>query len=400
MSADPAAPRRRLGPIPLPAWIYFNLTAFLVEGCILCVVLAWPILALDRWQVSPAQLGLIGLFSGGAYALSALAVGHSLRFLSPRLAMVIGSGGQIVFILLEPRCREFSAFLTLLTIQMGLFAFFWPPFQKTLAEAYPPAALSRALGRFNVSWCAGSMLCGLASGPLFDYVGPAAPYQAASVGMVLALALVLFGRPNLPAVSVADSGLPIPAHSPIEARAFVRRGWLGLGVCFFTVGMLIHLFPYLARDEPFNLSPSAISALHALRHFAMLAAFATMGATSAWHFHRYPLRICLLLVAIGCGTLAAAGSVGWVVFAFIVLGLATGMAFALSVYYSLFEADSRGVRIGVQESLLALAIALGPTIGGRIHVASGEGRLPYWLCLAAVAAIWLAVASRDLTRSR
>jgi MFS family permease len=386
----------------LPRWFYFYFTAFLAEASIVCALLAQPFLALDRWNAGPAQLGRLGLITGACYGLTALGVGFILTKVNIRMLLAIGAGGPCVMIFAQPHVSGLGAFMALVALQVGLMGCFWPAFQKRLAETYPTEDLPRALGRFNVSWCLGSLLGVWACGHLYETIGPAAPFRVAAMGWGLTLAIVALGRPpGAPATGGGTDSATVPSvRSPREVDRFVHRAWLGLAAAFFFVGLLTHLFPTLARQQPFALSPSAISRLHALRQLAMIAGFFGMGATTVWHFRRFPLHICLGLVVFGALGLSAAPSVGWFAGAFVAIGLATGIAFALSIYYALYRTENRGAYVGVHEAMLSLAFAAGPVVGGKVQVWTDQARFPYWLCFGLLGCVWVGVAVRDGMLSR
>ncbi len=91
--------------MPIPAWLYHCLPAFLVEGSIMCIMLAQPILALDRWEASARQLGRLGLVTGGCYALLALLTGIWIaRRYNLRPYMIGALCIQVASVALPTRC--------------------------------------------------------------------------------------------------------------------------------------------------------------------------------------------------------------------------------------------------------------------------------------------------------
>jgi predicted MFS family arabinose efflux permease len=386
----------RLPFMPLPASLFFVAAAFLTEGSMMCVFLAQPILALDRWNASPEQLGLLGLLAGGGYGLMALLAGRALgRGLPARPAMLVGLGSQALFALAEPRCATLPGFIALIAVQMLLLGFFWTSFQKTLAESFPPDALAPALSRFNIGWSSGAALGVWISGRLYERIGPSAPFVAGACGLAAAWSIVALTRPRPPAAA-GNAAAPEPPRG--DATAFVHRAWTMLWISSFVAGILINLFPLLARAKPFAIGPSGISTLHALRQGAMIAAFLAAGATAHWRFRRYPLHLCTGLVVAGLAVIGLAQSAAWLALPFVAFGLAQGMAFALSVYYSLYHPETRAAHVGVHEAMLATAIALGPVLGGKLDAATGQPRAPYWACLAAGMIFWIVLAAFDARR--
>lgn len=362
--------------------IYFYVPAFFVECAAIMLVVTQPIDARDRFAASGLQLGLLGMLGNGGYAAMALVAGRLSDRTGRRPWLLVGLVSQIALALLLSRTRGFTSLLIVSTLQLTLLGCWWAPFMGFMSETAHPAALGKILGKFNVSWCLGAMLGSAINVLLFKHFGTRGPYIGAAFFFAVALAIVAVGRPI--GRAVADG-----AEFEIHPRAghYKALAWLALASNFFVGGMMIYLFPGLAGTQTNPLVPETISTLHVLRFAAMLATFAAMGRGARWHFSPVPYHISYgLLIAMLLLTAIPAGP-GMLALPFIGVGVALGMAYMLSIYYSTLEAE-KGANLGFHEALLALGSTTGPIYGGLIMKFTGRPATAFWLGALPIAAVW------------
>ncbi len=364
-------------------WLHFYLPAFLVECGIFMLVLAQPIDALARFGATPLQLGLLGMLANGGYALTAIGAGRWSDRLGRRGLMIIGLAGPLALALALPLTGNFSQLLALATLQLTLLGCFWAPFMGALSDSVRPAGLSAVLGWFNISWCLGSIGASVANTLLYNQYGTRAPYWGAALFLMAALLIVALGHPR-------RRPQPEEHTHPLHPRVgyFKAMAWLALAANFFMAGMLIYLFPRLASAEPLSLVPAQIAFLHVLRLLAMLATFWLMGATVRWHFQfgAFHASYALLVAAMLLTALLRLPIL--MVLPFVAVGVAMGMAYGLSVYYSALE-QARGSNLGVHEALLAIGSTSGPIYGGLLMQASPWPPLAFIGGALLLAAVWL-----------
>ena len=350
----------------------------------MAVWLAEPIFAMNQLHATPLQLGLMGMANGGGYALLAVAAGWISDRTGRRRWMLVGIASQIVILMILPHCRQVGWFIALAATHTTLLALFWPPFMSLFSETLPQERLSRALGRYNISWCLGGIIGSALSGRLYDRLGPAAPFHFG--------ALVVFG--TLLVHLCVHPGAKVPHETPHtlerpRVAALMRQAWLLLIGNFFVVSLLMYLFPKLAETPRFSLGATFITSLHGLRMGAMLLTFAAMGATAHWHFRQWPVHVCFVLM-LGMLALTALAEASWFfVIPFAFFGVTTGIAYGLSAYYSMLAPAGKGVLVGIHEMFLSSGSTLGPIFGGFMVWASGRPEAPFWAGLAPLALFWL-----------
>lgn len=379
----------------VPRRLFFYMPALLTECSLMLLWLAYPIYAVDRFGASPAATGLLGMVNGAGYAFVALAVGRLCHRIDRRLWMLGGAVCQVASGLLLAWAPTLEWFVVLVALQGATLGFFWAPYMSYFSEKVAPQRLSRALGMFNMSWCIGGMIGAFASGLLYERLAPAAPFLAQAAVMlatVLVVAAARFLGLSREINGSAQSGNAIPPgmEPHPRARLFIRKAWLALAATFFAFSGIIYLFPDLARAEPLTLSAEAISRLHGLRALTMLLAFALMGATAGWHYRSAPLHAVFGLIFFSLFGIAFIRHPLGLALPFAALGIATGMGYGLSAYYSMHLPQTRGANIGIHEFLLSMGSTLGPIFGGLVAQLSRRPDLPFIWSALPVALLWLA----------
>ncbi|MCE5230193.1 MFS transporter [bacterium] len=364
--------------------IYFLVPAFFVECAAFMLGLTQPIDARDRFAASGFQLGLLGMLSNGGYAIMAFYAGRLSDRTGRRPWLLVGLGSQIVLALLLPLTRNYTSLLIVSILQLTLLGCWWAPFMSLMTETANPAALGKVLGKFNVSWCVGAMLGSSTNVWLFNHFGGTrGPYLGAAVYFGVALAIVGFCRPA--GRAIADD-MELELHPRVGH--FKALAWLALASNFFVGGMMIYLFPRLAEAVEDPLAPGTISLLHVLRFAAMLGTFALMGRSVRWHFRNAPYHVSYGLLIATLILTATLGRPGLLALPFIGVGVALGVAYMLSIYYSTLEAE-KGSNLGFHEMLLALGATTGPIYGGLLMKFTGSPATAFWLGALPMAAIWV-----------
>lgn len=361
--------------------IYFYVPAFFVECAAFMLAVAQPIDAGYRLGADGFQLGLLGMLSNGGYAAMALWAGRLSDRTGRRPWLLAGLGAQIALAPLMALTRNFTQLLAVTTLQLTLLGCWWAPFMSFMSESARPAVLGKVLGRFNVSWCLGAMLGSAANVWLFTRFGTRGPYLGALCFFAPALAIVGCFRPQ---GRLADGGCDEPHPS---VGRFKILAWLALAANFFVGGMMIYLFPRLAGTQARPLVPETISLLHVLRFAAMLATFALMGRSTRWHFSPVPYHVSYGLLVATLLLTATLGGPGLLALPFVGVGVALGMAYMLSIYYSTLEAE-KGANLGFHEALLALGATTGPIYGGLLMKITGRPAAAFWLGALPMAAVW------------
>jgi len=253
-------------------------------------------------------------------------------------------------------------------------ALFWPLVEAELAAEADPHTLRQRLGRFNISWSLGDCLGALVAGVTLA-LAPQLPFLLCVVtGIALSLLTARLG------LSTAGDGARARQQRAAENHQLPANHstfWkLGLTANLFAAGFVSivrRLFPDLAV-EALHYSGLQWGFLVMVVGLTRTAVFAVMERHHGWLYR--PKRFFLVQALFPVSFLLIVLAQGyWVfLFAFALMGAATGVLYFSSIYYSVHGAASQAHRAGLHEASWGLGEGLIPLAVGR----SRQWAAPYW----------------------
>ncbi len=282
-----------------------------------------------------------------------------------RIGVVVMLGAMVI----AWQSSTVAAHLGALAIWTCGVCFTWPTLEALVSEGETPAGLHRSLGVYNLVW-AGSSACAYFFGStILDVFGakslflvPAGIHAAQWVILTLAERgywNVLSGR-----LQAAPPAAPPPELNPrpiARAKLFLKMAWMANPFAYVAINTVAAIMPVLAGG--FGLSPKLVGVFCSVWFFARLATFLVLWLWPGWHYSlSWFLGACGLLVASFVGI--SLGRVLWIVIpSQIAFGIAIGLLYSSSLYYSMDAGDSKGEHGGIHESAIGAGIFLGPAVG-------------------------------------
>jgi len=247
--------------------------------------------------------------------------------------------------------------------------FTWPSLEALVSDGEPPASLPRTIGIYNVTWAGGSAFGYFIGGTLLEKLGLNSLFLVPAALLVLQLAILLWvetragtlpptSEPALESEGSASAANPRPTA---KARLFLRLAWLANPFSYMAINTVIAVIPGLARKH--ELSPMFAGFFCSVWFFARFGAFLGLWFWPAWHYRfRWFVTAYLLLIASFVTILLA--PVLWpVIVAQVTFGLATGLIYYSSLYYSMDVGETKGEHGGIHEAAIGAGIFAGPAMG-------------------------------------
>jgi len=246
----------------------------------------------------------------------------------------------------------------------------WPSLEALVSDHEPPRRLPRMVGIYNVTWASGWALAYFAGGAMLDTLGDRSLFVVPVLFHGAQLALILRLRPLArqaaslqdPVEAVSSQPEPAPVHTPERTRFFLWLAWIANPFAFMAISALVPLIPGLAQRH--NLTPTLAGAFCSVWFFARLGTFFVLWHWPAWHYRfRWFIGAFILLIVSYAGILAAPSL--WPIFIFQVgFGIATGLIYYSSLYYSMDAGDAKSEHGGIHEAGIGAGNFSGPAIGG------------------------------------
>lgn len=166
-------------------------------------------------------------------------------------------------------------------------------------------------------------------------------------------------------VVVQEQGHSVPTElnpRPIaRARTFLHLAWAANPFSYIAINTAIPLMPVLATA--LALSPSTAGIFCSLWFFVRMASFWFLSVWPGWHYRAGWFLSSYLLLGAGFALMLMGRSIPVVGLGQVAFGLATGLLYHSSLYYSMNASDTKGEHGGVHEAMIGMGIGAGPAIG-------------------------------------
>jgi len=357
------------------------------------VSLAVQYLGVQVLDAPEVGLGLFSAFSSGAYTLGCLISGSiSDRYGRRRCAVVACVGAAAAWLVL-PSIGAWKYVLCVIPLSGLSLSLFWPSIQAWLAELSTGGRreLTRNLGLFNTMWCAGLMLGPIAVGYLWN-VGHALAFYvpAAMLSVIIVIVLV---TPRGRAAAQAD-----PQEEPVsgeDTKNYLTLARVGNFANWFTCGVIMSMFPKLGDTLAFT--TAQMGWILAAYRAGQLLMFIYTRYEHRWQYKLWPMVVAQLLAGAGLVGAVFLGSVASFALCFGAAGIAAGLTYVGSLFYSLHgRSEGKGKTSGLHEAILGSGLFLGPLLAG-VAAQFISLRAPYALAAIAIVA---ACIGQGLIRAR
>jgi predicted MFS family arabinose efflux permease len=257
----------------------------------------------------------------------------------------------------------------MLVTNVGM-CFTWPTLEGLVSEGEDYPGLQRNVGIYNVVWAGTGALAYFSGGAMLDKFGLNSMFYV-PIAIVCAQLVLTFWLAGGAKNSGADKiQTPIPAsvettsahpRPPEKARAFLRMAWLANPFSYIAINTLVAVMPGVAQD--LGLSTTLAGVCCSVWCFARLAAFFALWYWPGWHYRFRWLLAAYVGLVVTFAVILLVPNLAVMVAAEIALGLAIGLIYYSSLFYSMDVGDTKGEHGGIHEAAIGLGNCVGPAVG-------------------------------------
>jgi MFS family permease len=248
--------------------------------------------------------------------------------------------------------------------------FTWPILEALASEGEDRKGLTKMLGIYNLVWASGAAVTYFTGGALLEGFGPQSLFWFPVAVHMTQLALLLFLERHartLP-VSHADTAGESGALDPHDAavplarrKTFLRLAWIANPFAYIAMNTVLPLIPDVAAR--LSLSTTLAGFVCSVWMFARLFTFAALWRWSGWHYHFGWLATAYVAMIGSFGALLLVENVAVVVMSQLLFGVAVGVIYYSSLFYSMDVGETKGEHGGFHEALIGVGLCGGPAIG-------------------------------------
>ena len=340
-----------------------------------------------RDQFGFGNLGnlLISAMHGLIYVCSAWFGGRFAQRHGYFTALRLGSAGMSVVLLVGSAFPTVAGQVLTLAGWTFMMCFTWPALEALVSEGESAERLPKMIGLYNVVWAGSSAVAYFSGGALFEWLGvksiywlPAALYAALFGGASwLAKQPGSTSPRSHSAAALSHTPEPEAFRQPVSPAIFLKMAWLANPFAYIAINTVLAVIPQLAAK--LHLSTTETGIFCSLWFFVRLGAFVLLWQWTKWHYKfRWLLAAFIALIA-SFTTLLLAGQLWLLVLAQIVFGLATGLIYFSSLFYSMDVGETKGEHGGLHEAAIGAGIFAGPAVGATaIWLAPASANAGTW----------------------
>ncbi|MFO1513710.1 MAG: hypothetical protein U1F83_12460 [Verrucomicrobiota bacterium] len=248
--------------------------------------------------------------------------------------------------------------------------FTWPALESLASERESQTGMQQMVGIYNCTWAGGAAFAYFTGGKLYDALGKGAIFWLPATLFGTQLLLTLWLEKRHATVLAATPEPPKETHhapeaaalrQPVSPKAFLKMAWLASPFAYIAINTLIAVMPGIAQK--LQLSPTRVGLFCSVWFFGRFAAFFLLWQWKGWHYRfRWLLGAFVLLIA-SFAAILFARELWIIVVAQITFGLASGLIYYSSLFYSMDVGEGSSEHGGIHEAFIGLGICLGPAVG-------------------------------------
>lgn len=311
---------------------------------------------------------LLAALNGLVYAAMSWAGGHFAQRYGAFAALKLGFATMIAALLAGTQVHTLTGHVLVMVGTTIGTSFTWPALETLVSVGETRVSLPRMIGRYNVVWAATGALAYFVGGGVLDQLGPASFLLLPAAIVVVQLALIFgleraakAGPPPSASNAEANDALPEIPHAPTETRLFLRMAWLANPFAYIAINTLVAVMPGVAAR--LGLSTTLAGVFGSVWCFARMGAFLGFWLWPGWHYRFRWLLAAFLALLASFAAILTVPILAWVVAAQLLFGVAIGLIYYSSLFYSMDAGDTKGEHGGIHEAAIGLGNCAGPALG-------------------------------------
>ena len=246
--------------------------------------------------------------------------------------------------------------------------FTWPALEALASDGETPAGLQQMVGVYNLVWSAGAALAYFSGGAMLEWFGPQGLFLLPAGLHLIQMAVLAWLQRQAVALSPLPSAVCAPERveagpQPDRARPrlFLRLAWVANPFAYMAINTVLAVIPGLARRH--DLTPMWAGFFCSIWFFARMGTFLALWLWTGWHYRFRWLTGGFVMLILSFGVMLLASELWLVCLAQLGFGIAAGLIYYSSLYYSMDAGDLKGQHGGFHEAAIGIGLFAGPALG-------------------------------------
>ena len=325
--------------------------------------IAIPLRIIDLGVSNPFVLGLAGSVFSIFYAPLCVLQSLLSNRINKRTAILSVSIAYPFIILGFLLFNNIPAIIMLCGLMGIVLSMFWPTYQSHITIRLNPAQATHSLQAFNVAW-GSAVVIGCFIGGVISGINIKMLFILNLILSFIGIYLVAKHIHNKLTDPIIGCAIQNKQSDQSQSKFFLILAWIGVFAVFFSMGVIVWLFPKFATDA--GMSPLIIGFLRAVLGIFQVVIFFLLRLNHRWQYSFSHLFFYEFMLISGLIILVFSYNVMWWILAFSLIGVSVGFLYSSSLFYSSQARSGKSEKTGFHEAILASGGLLGTFLGGII----------------------------------
>lgn len=287
------------------------------------------------------------------------------------------------------------SFVLIMIANFGM-CFTWPALEAMVSEGEPRHRTQSMVGIYNMTWAGAGAFAYFTGGAMIDHFGIRSMYLVPAALLVVQYLLALKLERELratPLTPLPDEPTDTIAEKHENAPAFLKMAWVANPFAYLGCNTVIAIIPTLARH--LELSAMIAGFVGSTWLFVRAASFVLLRYWPKWHY-RFDLLVAAYVAMIVAFAIILLVPNLWILIAAqVIFGLAHGLIYYSSLFYSMDVGETKGEHSGIHEAAIGAGNGGGPAIAALAlwlwpqHPSSGAWSVVGLLLIGLAIIFWL-----------
>jgi len=327
--------------------------------------IAIPLRIIDLGISNPFVLGLAGSVFSIFYAPLCILQSLLSNRINKRIAILSVSITYPFIILGFLLLNNIPAIIALCGLMGIVLSMFWPAYQSHITIGLDPAQTTRNLQEFSIGWSSAGVIGCFVSGLIISGINIKMIFILNLIMSFIGASLVarhIHNKLTNPTIECTTQNKKKSDQS--QSRFFLILAWIGVFAVFFSMGVIVWLFPKFATDA--GMSPLIIGSLRAILGIFQVVMFFLLRLNHRWQYSFTHLFFYELMLISGLIILVFSHNVMWWILAFSLIGVSVGFLYSSSLFYSSQARSVKSEKTGFHEAIIMSGSLFGTLLGGII----------------------------------
>lgn len=340
----------------------------------------------DHFHFGDQQNLWVSAFHGFIYIFAAWQCGKFADRRGYVLSLKLGYAGLTLLMIIGAFLQTAPTLMFLVAMYSIVLLFTWPALEALVSERETQRGTQRMVGIYNCTWGGAAAVAYFTGGKLYESFGKIAIFGVPAALFAIQFLITLWldkyhdevlARTPKPMEAKHHAPEAVALKQPISPKTFLTMAWLANPFAYIAMNTALAVMPGLTKR--FGLTPAEAGLFGSVWLFARVTAFALLWRWTGWHY-RFRWLLASFLVLIGSFA-AILLSPNWPIAAFAqaTFGLASGLIYYSSLFYSMDVGESKGEHGGLHEAFVGLGVCIGPGVGAAaLHFAPNSPNAGTW----------------------